>query len=379
MNKKSKLPKRLRFLLLLVFGGGMGYLVGRMLAVPSTNTIPPGMKLGMMALLIPAFLIVIAWHEAGHAVAGIKVGFDFQLYVVGPFMWEKDRSGWHFKWNKNVNTAGGLVLCLPVGAANLSRRFTMYAAGGPLASLLLTLLSWGLYVIFFQDNPASHPGVELAGTLLLFTALLSLLIFFVTAIPFHAGGFYSDGARVLRLLKGGDAAKFDILMLKIVTESTGGVRPKLLNLAEIAEAQTIAKRLNEPFGVYFHHFLHQAAFDGGDLDEAEKHLLDYIEEADKIPEGIRNGVWLDAAFFYAYAKKDLPTASRFWAQFKPTAMIPKAQILATEAALCAVKNEPEKMLSTIDAAMRALPDMMDKGMATALAEKLSLLKALGGG
>jgi len=35
------------------------------------------------------------------------------MYVIGPFLWAKEQNNWLFKWNKNVNTAGGLVICLP--------------------------------------------------------------------------------------------------------------------------------------------------------------------------------------------------------------------------------------------------------------------------
>ena len=51
-----------------------------------------------------------------------------------------------------------------------------------------------------------------------------------------------------------------------------------------------------------------------------------------VPTELRRGgfarVWLDAAFFYAYAKKDLEKALHYWNMFKPAAMISKAQIFA---------------------------------------------------
>ena len=134
-----------------------------------------------------------------------------------------------------------------------------------------------------------------------------------------ASGYWhrTDGARILRLQRGGDTARFEYLILKLTVSTSSGVRPKLLNINELEEALAVAKRLNEPFGVYLHGFLHQVAFDNDDVAAAEKHLLDYINEAENIPEGIRNMVWLDAAFFYAYGKKDLEAAARFWQQFEP--------------------------------------------------------------
>ena len=370
-KQKSPLQKALKLLLLVLIGGFLGFTVGKLLGNgASHSTVPTGTKLLLMLLIIPAYFLVIAWHEGGHALAGTRVGFDFRAYVVGPFMWEKEETGWHFKWNKNVNLAGGMVICLPIGTEDLRRRFSIYAAGGPVASLVLAVLAF----VLFQAIPAGGSWLKGLEVFFMITTLFSTLIFLVTAIPLHMGGFYTDGARILRLQRGGDVARFEILTLKIITSASSGVRPKLLNMAEIEEAQALAQKLNEPFGVYLHSFLHQAAFDQGDLDKAEKHLQDYIAEAEHIPDGVRNMVWLDAAFFYAYGKKDLAQAEHFWSKFKPSALIPKAQILATEAAIQVLQQDLKKAIATISSAEKALPSMLDKGLAIALEEKLAVLR-----
>ena len=376
MKQKDGIKKILGLLSLALLGGFVGAFIGKMGFGASQSTIPLSVKLASITLIIPAFLLVIAWHEGGHAVAGIKMGFDFKMYIVGPFMWEKQSTGWHFKWNKNVNTAGGLVLCLPTDAVNLSNRFTVFAAGGPFASLLLTFFAYAIYQLIFRDNPTNNISIELLGNFFSITALLSLFIFFATAIPLRMGGFYTDGARILRLQKGGDVSKFESLMLKLITDTSSGVRPKLLNINELEEIKVLAKRLNEPFGVYIHGICHQAAFDNGDMEKAEQYLLDYINEAENIPEGIRNMVWLDAAFFYAYEKKDLIAADKFWQQYKPAAMIPKAQVFATEAAISFLKKDWETAHLKSNAALKELPDMIDKGVSIALKDKINMLLSI---
>jgi hypothetical protein len=291
------------------------------------------------------------------------------MYVVGPFMWSKEQTSWRFKWNTNVNTAGGMVICMPTGSDDLNRRFSIYAAGGPVASLVLTGFSYSLFLLL------PSVGLQLLSYFFLITALLSFLIFIVTSIPMHMGGFYTDGARILRLNRGGDKARFDILILKIITSSSGGIRPKLLSVSDLEEASALAYQLKEPFGVYLLSYFHQVAFDAGEIEKAEKYLLEYIEKADAIPAGIRNAVWLDAAFFYAIAKSDLERATFYWNQFKPTAMIPKAQVFATEAAMSYLKKNLEKTKSAIESALKELPDMLDKGVAVALEEKMLNLKS----
>jgi hypothetical protein len=371
IKKKGNTQKAISLLVLVMLGALAGFFIGKLGASFGQNAkataVPSSVMIALPFLFILSFLVVIAIHEGGHALAGVWMKFDFRMYVVGPFMWSKEQTGWHFIWNKNVNTAGGMVICMPVGSENLSRRFSIYAAGGPVLSLALAGFAYAFAILL--------TSIQILHFFFLITALLSLMIFIVTSIPMHVGGFYSDGARILRLNRGGDKARFDILTLKIISSSTGGIRPKFLNISDLVEASKLANQLNEPFGVYLLSYFHQSAFDEGNMEMAEKYLTEYIGQADAIPAGIRNAVWLDAAFFYAIAKNDLEKSNLYWNQFKPTAMIPKAQVFATEAAMNYLKNNLEQTRSGIESALKELPDMLDKGVAIALEEKLLNLKS----
>ncbi len=371
--KPNKLLKGLSFVLFLFLFAGIGFLVGR-LALSAAIAIPPTTVIVLALLFIPLFFIVVGIHEAGHALAGVWVRFDFRMYVIGPFMWQKEQYAWKFSWNKNVNTFGGMVICLPPDTHDLSKRFSIYAGGGPIASLVLTILAYGLSRLILVFNDAGYTGLLTLQYSFVVMAFFSLLIFLVTSIPMHFGGFSSDGARVLTLLRGGERATFETLILKLIATSSSGQRPKLTNMEELHHAQTLADKLNAPFGVYLQSFFHQAAFDRGEIEEAEKYLLKYIQQAEAIPAGIRNVVWLDAAFFYAYAKRDLTQAEYYWQQFKPTGMIPKALIYATEAAIAVLKNQPDLALTKIESSQREIPGMLDKGVGVALQDKLIRLK-----
>lgn len=363
--KGKKKPKILNLLIAVALGGAIGFFIGKF-GLQAGKSLPSEMIWIWAITLIPSFFFVIGFHEAGHAVAGISQKFDFRMYVVGPFMWDKEKDGWKFKWNKNVNTAGGLVICLPTQTKNLKKNFAIYAAGGPLASLLLTLVSFTIYLLL---RPLT------VSYFFSFVSFLSFLIFVATILPFQAGGFTSDGGRILNLIRGGDKSRFELLILKIITETTGGKRPSLLNLEELTEASSLATKLNAPFGVYIHGYFYQAMWDRGDLVAAEKYLDDYVSEIDRVPPGIDSIVWMDAAFFYAFAKNDLEKATYYWNQFKPSAMIPKAQVLATEAAIHKLKGESEGTVSKIKMAIDELPNMLDKGLAIALKERLLQLQS----
>lgn len=370
MKRENKISKVITILVLVLLGAAVGFM-GARFGVLAAETIPANIAIGLAILAIPSFLFVIAFHELGHAFAGIKMNFDFRMLVVGPFMWDKEKEGWKFKWNKNVNVSGGLVICLPKGNERLSQRFSIYAAGGLVASLLLAAIAFASHKLMNQF--VTNDVLNLISYLLSMTAFLSLIIFIATVIPVHVGGFSSDGARILRFAKGGEPAAFELLILKMIGLSTAGTRPKLYSRNELEEAMVLAEKINAPFGVYLYAYAHQMAFDDGDIELAENYLLEYTSRADEVPEGMRSAVWMDAAFFYAYAMKDLPRATEYWKKFKPSAILPKAQVLATEAAFAFLRVERELMLNKIEAAMKELPNMMDRGLAVALREKLEKL------
>jgi hypothetical protein len=376
MKKRNKsVSKVIAIILFMLIGAAAGFF-GAKVGGAAASSIPAPVLITLAILFVPAFFFVIALHEGGHALAGVWMNFDFRMYVVGPFLWDKEQSGWKFEWNKNVNTSGGLVICIPTSSENVSKRFSIYAAGGPVASLITALLAYGFYLICRQLAFGSQVG-QIFTYLWLMIAFLSAAIFVITSIPLHAGGFSSDGARIIRLLRGGDTARFEVLLLKMISSSMAGNRPAQLNKDELQEAQTLAEKLNAPMGVYIYHFLYQAALDREEFDDAEIQLNKYIGQADEIPEGLRGSIWIEAAFFYAYIKRDLQKANEYFEKYKPAALIPLAMVYATQAAMAILKNEVSEARIMIDKSLTELPNMMDRGIANVLNEKLHAMKAQG--
>src|SRR4051812_48314348 len=113
----------------------------------SAENTPTSQDVGFIIFFFSAFFFAGGLSKTRPAIAGTLVKFDFRMYVVGPFMWDKEESGWTFKWNKNVNLSGGLVICLPTSSEELARRFSIYALGGPLASLVFTAFTYGVKLL----------------------------------------------------------------------------------------------------------------------------------------------------------------------------------------------------------------------------------------
>lgn len=370
-NQKKKTSQLISIAVMLVAGGAIGYL-GAQVGVKAAQQIPGVVVATLVVLLIPAFLLVIAVHEGGHAFAGTRVGFDFRTYVVGPFLWDKQPDGWKFMWNKNINTSGGLVICIPTGTHNLAKRFMIYAAGGPLASLALALVAGIVFVLL--RGVEQSVLVQIVTYLFSMLAFLSAAIFLITSLPLQAGGFSSDGARVLRLLRGGDKARFEILMLKIVSGSMAGMRPALLDKTELEEASQLGERLQSPMALYIAYYFYLSTLDRNQVEEAEQYLQLYINNAEDVPEGLRGTVWLEAAFFFALVRSDLQKAENYFQLYKPSALTPLAVEYATRAAMAKLKDDSTGFSEWISKAKQALPNMMDKGAMLVVQDKINLLQ-----
>jgi hypothetical protein len=108
-------------------------------------------------------LIVLATHEIGHLLGGLSQGMRFLLLIVGPFGWHASVSGTRFEWNTNLALMGGIAAAVPTKVgADLRRQLLVLIAGGPAASLLLTVLAVGIASVlrrcrrFFIRNFPSH-------------------------------------------------------------------------------------------------------------------------------------------------------------------------------------------------------------------------------
>jgi hypothetical protein len=359
-QSKNKILRGAGLALLMVAGGAAGYW-GASTGMKAAAELPGIAVAAIAVLFIPACLLVIGFHEAGHAVAGLAMNFDFRMYVVGPLLWDKEEKGWRFKWNKNVNTFGGFVICIPSPSPDLNKRFAFYAAGGPLASFVLAALAYGAHLLF---STLLQPGVgsAIAINLLYILSVISAIIGFITLVPLHSGGFSSDGARMLRLWRGGEEARFETMLLTIISASMAGTRPAHYNLNELEEAQALAVKTEAPMGVYIQYYLYYHAFDSGDVERAEHHLDRYLEQIESIPEGVRGGVWMDAALFHALVKKDVARAIEYRQRYKPSALIPKAMVHAVDASIASLQGDRAKASALAQQALDEIPNMIDRGI-----------------
>ncbi|MGB3543281.1 MAG: hypothetical protein WBA11_10180, partial [Rubrivirga sp.] len=281
----SKLRGVAMFLAFLLVGGTIGFWIG--------DTIDDVEVSG--AALIAAILLgvpgVVAAHELGHVIGGQLAGWRFAMMIVGPLHVEKDGAGLRWKVNRSLGLAGGLALSLPTDTVDLRRGTAMVVAGGPVASVLVGGL-----------------GLALGGAWAL-VGVMSLFIGVATVFPGRTGGFLTDGARLVRLAKGGPAADREAALMSVLSESTAGTRPRDWNADLLEDA--VALEDEDPMETSAHSLAMLHALDAGDGDAARRHLERRIELWNATPTAIRGIIASDAAFFEAAVRHDAARA-RTW-------------------------------------------------------------------
>src|SRR5215469_6626353 len=169
-------------------------------------------------LLLPlvAFVVAVVVHQVGHLLAGRIAGFEAVKISFRRFTLRE-------KLEPTDVLSLGLIVMRPLGADRLRRRLTYLVAAGPLASLLVpVLLETGLRLeqiywgtIYFLVPAGVH----------LFSAL-SILLGVGSLLPdIDASGNFSDGTRLLMLLKNDFRASRWLAILELQLGLASGQNP----------------------------------------------------------------------------------------------------------------------------------------------------------
>jgi hypothetical protein len=194
--------------------------------------------------------------------------------------------------------------------------------------------------------------------------LCSPLIFLVTIIPMHVGGFDTDGARILNLRRRSPKAILDLALLQASVQLMTSTRPRDLDPTPLLAALSLPT--NSPFKGYLHSFLHYHYLDRGELGPAAEHLDRFADYLPGIPRGYQAAVWLDQAYFAA-RHEGAAAARQYLAQAEIGAVITPSKVLRAEAALALAEGDHALAAQKAQQALAQLPKSMERG--TALAER----------
>ncbi len=335
-------------------------------------------KAALVAAVLLVVPLVIAVHEAGHLLGGRLAGFRALVLLVGPFRLERTGGGVRAALNRNAALAGGLAVSVPEDTHDLRRRTMLMIAGGPGASLLTGAAALALRAPLglAGSPPGAGFGHVLASVGLVVFGLVSLAIGLVTLIPRNSGGFYTDGARLLRLLRSGPDTDREVAIHTLMALSMGGRRPREWDPQLVAQANSLADAT--PFEVVGRQVAAAWAMDRGDLDEARRHLDAALELEEVLSPVGRPALLLQAAGFAAAHDGDAARARVLFERAGAGLMVPEHQRLLVEAAMCLAEGDAERAGALLDGAEARLDRALDRGGALADLEMIRRLRAAAG-
>lgn len=138
------------------------------------------MFLGIYVILI--FTTII--HEAGHLVCGMKSGYKYMNFRIFSFNFCKYEDGFKLK-RFAIPGTGGQCLMAPPEYNEGNFKYKLYLAGGNIATLILFAMELVLFAFI---------GIDVfIGRVVLLSAVVSLYLFILNAIPNKIGGIPNDG------------------------------------------------------------------------------------------------------------------------------------------------------------------------------------------
>lgn len=335
--------------------GFLGYQAGGFLARNTADfQFPEGINaLGAMLLALTAIYLVLLTHELGHLLAGKLAGMRPFLLITGPFKIMATKNKWSIGLNTSLSLAGGLAACAPVKTNNLRNGLLVMIAGGPLTSLLGSLLGLGLYF--------SMPVSTWSFFFFLF-GVTAAGIFIVTMIPAKTSGFMTDGAQLLSLLRGDPEAEQRALLVELQAESMSGVRPRdysheTINRLLSTKGNPLIEASAEMLA-YLHYL------DRNELEPAGRSLNNAIAYEKDLPEGIKQAFYLEYAYFQAAHRSDAPTA-RSYLHKSNGAIAEQHSRLRSEAAVLFAEGRIAEARDKANQAIKLAGHSYDSGSAAA--------------
>jgi membrane-associated protease RseP (regulator of RpoE activity) len=171
------------------------------LALPSVLVLQAGQDLfgsggGGFVLSVALYAVIIFVtifvHEAGHAVAALKIGWRVTLFAVFPLAYRTKTRKLEF-WVLPSGDLGGMVSVATDGKLRTRRRSIMLSAAGPLANFAFSAIAFCLIYLL--------PWAQIVvGSM----AVSSLFVGLGNLLPWRArNGMKSDGAAILSELRAG--------------------------------------------------------------------------------------------------------------------------------------------------------------------------------
>ena len=276
-----------------------------LVALPSLRSVVE-IAPGYWAALIPVIAALSAGfaHEMGHIVAGWLLGFKVKQIKIGAF-----HLGRHARCGEpycgDVITLGASILeprVSDLDDAMLRRRLWFLMAGGPLASLLLAAVLEAMQYI-------AQPGFLVSFSLHVGAAFSGLLAIAASLPDVNRRGIFSDGARLLMLLRKDAKAGRWLSNIRCQMALNQGRHPRDWDQACVSRAAAVSDDSRDAYIARWLAYLWAA--ERQDITCATKYLEGALEVLSYSTPKMRDHLFLEAAVFQAWFR-DNPSKALFW-------------------------------------------------------------------
>jgi len=279
--------------------------------VPRAHLGAVGKLVLLLAVVVAAALAPLA-HEIGHVLGGRIVRFRFTLLVWGPLRIAREGDLVRIGLNRNAALIGGIALSLPTTIENLGRRTLVLVIMGPATSIVLGLVALAasyLTGIWRSPTAMADPTLAIWGLAAGVFGAASLGIGVLTLFPGRTGRFATDGAQILRYLRGGFEAERHGEVMSLVALASGGIRPRdwpraivqRLTTDDLTGSDTVVGSL----------FAYYQTLDDGDFSGAHRSLSTVLERAGSAGRKPRASYAQEAAFYELTVRGDASAAERW--------------------------------------------------------------------
>lgn len=320
---------------------------------------PLGLVISLGLLTFGSLVVAGVVHELGHVVGSMLVQFRVVQVNIGG-EWEDS-----CPTDSRLHACGvvhlGAMTLAPRHSENLGKRLMTLVLSGPSANLLFACLMvacpyWsekGMVVVFQAYVVAT------------FSALYGL----AALMPdIDRRGNYSDGARVLMLLRKDELAARWLAILQLEMDLAQGVHPRDWDKAALVRA-TISNDDSRD-AVTGNWLAYLWAFESQDITSATRYLEDALAAPPSSSNWLRNRLFVEAAVFQAWFR-DNPAKARAWSMMIDDGKLRPSQQLRLKIVLLWAEGKPFDAWEQMAAYLQLL-DGIDDVNARELARKSAL-------
>ncbi|MGL4668552.1 MAG: M50 family metallopeptidase [Saezia sp.] len=235
-------------------------------------------------------------HELGHALAGLSRGMRIVLLSFGKWRYERTVKG--FRWRKSFPIQGiAGVAALMIDTTN-PRKYTrfdfiIFLAAGVFVNLILGL---GAYLIFANLIVSNAFNLVLKSALGAFS-FTGLFLGVFNLLPLKVNGWYVDGRLIWCTLKG-EGWELNRRNLYLGSLLLAGTPARLLPQNDLPTLEELEdEKCPLPFKMSAYQLRLMFALDAGDRAMAEQSAAWLAEHFYQLPDGLRQSVALQMAFF----------------------------------------------------------------------------------